>query len=91
MDESFEFLRDAGDRLRVHFQVHRGQRRRRTQVFEGVVIKRQGHGARENFTVRKQSFGVGVVVTFPAAFAEDRADRSRRSRRRAARQAVLPA
>src|SRR6201993_1044380 len=55
---------DAGDRLRVHFQVIEGQRRR-TQVFEGIVIKRQGHGARETFTVRKQSFGVGVERTFP--------------------------
>jgi len=55
---------DAGDRLRVHFQVIEGQRRR-TQVFEGVVIRRQGHGARETFTVRKQSFGVGVERTFP--------------------------
>ena len=54
----------AGDRLRVHFQVIEGTRRR-TQVFEGVVIKRQGHGARETFTVRKQSFGVGVERTFP--------------------------
>jgi large subunit ribosomal protein L19 len=57
-------LFDAGDRLRVHFQVIEGTRRR-TQVFEGVVIKRQGHGARETFTVRKQSFGVGVERTFP--------------------------
>jgi large subunit ribosomal protein L19 len=55
---------DAGDRLRVHFQVTEGARRR-TQVFEGVVIKRQGHGVRETFTVRKQSFGVGVERTFP--------------------------
>ncbi len=55
---------DAGDRLRVHFQVIEGTRRR-VQVFEGVVIKRQGHGARETFTVRKQSFGVGVERTFP--------------------------
>jgi large subunit ribosomal protein L19 len=55
---------DAGDRLRVHFQVIEGNRRR-TQVFEGVVIKRQGHGVRETFTVRKQSFGVGVERTFP--------------------------
>ena len=55
---------DAGDRLRVHFQVIEGTRRR-TQVFEGVVIKRQGHGARETFTVRKQSFGVGVERMFP--------------------------
>jgi large subunit ribosomal protein L19 len=55
---------DAGDRLRVHFQVIEGNRRR-TQVFEGVVIKRQGHGSRETFTVRKNSFGVGVERTFP--------------------------
>ncbi len=55
---------DAGDRLRVHFQVIEGTRRR-TQVFEGVVLKRQGHGARETFTVRKLSFGVGVERTFP--------------------------
>ena len=54
----------AGDRLRVHFQVIEGTRRR-TQVFEGVVIKRQGEGVRETFTVRKQSFGVGVERTFP--------------------------
>jgi large subunit ribosomal protein L19 len=54
----------AGDRVRVHFQVIEGSRRR-TQVFEGVVIKRQGHGVRETFTVRKQSFGVGVERTFP--------------------------
>ena len=54
----------AGDRLRVHFQVVEGTRRR-TQVFEGIVIKRQGSGARETFTVRKQSFGVGVERTFP--------------------------
>jgi large subunit ribosomal protein L19 len=54
----------AGDRLRVHFQVIEGNRRR-TQVFEGVVLKRQGEGVRETFTVRKQSFGVGVERTFP--------------------------
>jgi len=54
----------AGDRLRVHFQVVEGSRRR-TQVFEGIVLKRQGSGARETFTVRKQSFGVGVERTFP--------------------------
>src|SRR5881628_3335287 len=54
----------AGDRLKVHFQVVEGTRRR-TQVFEGTVIKRQGSGARETFTVRKQSFGVGVERTFP--------------------------
>src|SRR5262245_17998168 len=53
-----------GDRVRVHFQVVDGNRRR-TQVFEGIVLKRQGSGARETFTVRKQSFGVGVERTFP--------------------------
>ena len=54
----------AGDTVRVHFQVIEGTRRR-VQVFEGVVIKRQGSGARETFTVRKQSFGIGVERTFP--------------------------
>src|ERR1700733_15302508 len=53
-----------GDRVKVHFQVIEGSRRR-VQVFEGVVIKRQGHGTRETFTVRKQSFGVGVERMFP--------------------------
>jgi large subunit ribosomal protein L19 len=53
-----------GDRVRVHFQVIEGNRKR-TQVFEGVVLRRQGSGARETFTVRKQSFGVGVERTFP--------------------------
>jgi len=55
---------DPGDRVRVHFQVIEGNRRR-TQVFEGIVLKRQGSGSRETFTVRKQSFGVGVERTFP--------------------------
>jgi large subunit ribosomal protein L19 len=54
----------AGDTVRVHFRVIEGQRQR-IQVFEGIVIKRQGAGARESFTVRKQSFGVGVERTFP--------------------------
>jgi large subunit ribosomal protein L19 len=54
----------AGDRVRVHFQVVEGTRRR-TQVFEGIVVARQGSGARETFIVRKQSFGVGVERTFP--------------------------
>jgi large subunit ribosomal protein L19 len=54
----------AGDTVRVHFKVIEGQRQR-IQVFEGVVLKRQGSGARETFTVRKQSFGVGVERTFP--------------------------
>jgi large subunit ribosomal protein L19 len=55
---------DPGDRVRVHFQVIEGTRRR-TQVFEGIVLRRQGSGVRETFTVRKQSFGVGVERTFP--------------------------
>ena len=55
---------NAGDTLRVHFKVIEGNRQR-IQVYEGIVIKRQGAGARETFTVRKQSFGVGVERTFP--------------------------
>jgi large subunit ribosomal protein L19 len=54
----------AGDTVRVHFKVIEGTRQR-VQVFEGIVIKRQGAGVRETFTVRKQSFGVGVERTFP--------------------------
>jgi large subunit ribosomal protein L19 len=55
---------DPGDRVRVHFPVVEGNRKR-IQVFEGVVLRRQGSGVRETFTVRKQSFGVGVERTFP--------------------------
>jgi large subunit ribosomal protein L19 len=55
---------EPGDRVRVHFQVVEGNRKR-IQVFEGVVLRRQGSGVRETFTVRKQSFGVGVERTFP--------------------------
>jgi large subunit ribosomal protein L19 len=54
----------AGDTVKVHFRVIEGSRSR-IQVFEGTVIKRQGPGVRETFTVRKQSFGVGVERTFP--------------------------
>jgi large subunit ribosomal protein L19 len=54
----------VGDRVRVHFQVVEGTRRR-TQVFEGVVLKEQGGGPQRTFTVRKLSFGVGVERTFP--------------------------
>src|SRR6476620_10930180 len=54
----------AGDTVRVHFKVIEGQRQR-IQVFEGVCIARSGAGARETFTVRKQSFGVGVERTCP--------------------------
>ena len=64
----------AGDTVRVHFQVIEGERRR-VQVFEGIVIKRQGAGVRETFTVRKQSFGVGVERT-----SRSTRPRSRRSR-----------
>ncbi len=54
----------AGDTVKVHFRVIEGSRQR-IQVFQGTVLKRQGNGARETFTVRKQSFGVGVERTFP--------------------------
>ncbi len=54
----------AGDNVKVHFKVIEGTRHR-IQVFQGTVIKRQGQGVRETFTVRKQSFGVGVERTFP--------------------------
>ena len=54
----------AGDTVRVHFKVIEGSRQR-LQVFEGICIKRQGSGVRETFTVRKNSFGVGVERTFP--------------------------
>src|SRR5256886_13631025 len=53
-----------GDTLRVHVKVTEGNRSR-IQVFQGVVIRRQGGGARETFTVRKISYGVGVERTFP--------------------------
>ncbi len=54
----------AGDTLKVHVRVIEGSRER-VQVFQGVVIRRQGGGIRETFTVRKVSFGVGVERTFP--------------------------
>jgi len=53
-----------GDTLKVHVRVTEGNRSR-IQVFQGVVIRRQGGGARETFTVRKVSYGVGVERTFP--------------------------
>jgi ribosomal protein L19 len=55
----------AGDTVKVHFKVIEGTRQR-IQVFQGIVIKRQGEGARETFTVRKQSFGVGVELRSPS-------------------------
>lgn len=54
----------AGDTLKVHVRVVEGNRSR-IQVFQGVVIRRQGDGLRETFTIRKMSFGVGVERTFP--------------------------
>ncbi|MFZ5872094.1 MAG: 50S ribosomal protein L19 [Actinomycetota bacterium] len=54
----------AGDTVKVHVKVVEGNRSR-VQVFQGVVIRRQGGGVRETFTVRKVSFGVGVERTFP--------------------------
>src|SRR3954463_1886156 len=54
----------AGDTVRVHLRVIEGNRQR-IQVFEGIVIKRQGAGVRETFPVRQNSFGVGVERTFP--------------------------
>ncbi|MDP9023532.1 MAG: 50S ribosomal protein L19 [Actinomycetota bacterium] len=65
-----QYLRDdlpdfrPGDTVRVHVRVVEGNRSR-IQVFEGVVLRRQGGGVRETFTVRKVSFGVGVERTFP--------------------------
>ncbi len=54
----------SGDTVRVHFKVVEGSRER-IQVFQGFCIRKQGQGSRETFTVRKQSFGVGVERTFP--------------------------
>ena len=79
----------AGDTLRVHFKVIEGTRQR-VQVFEGVCIKRQGSGARETFTVRKISFGVGVERDVPGALAEDREARGRDGRRHQPGEALLP-
>ena len=81
---------EAGDRVRVHFQVIEGSRRR-TQVFEGIVLKRQGSGARETFTVRKHSFGVGVERTFPLHSPKIEKLEVAGARRRAPGQALLPA
>ena len=53
----------SGDTLRVHVRVKEGDKER-TQVFEGVCIRRRGHGTSESFTVRKVSYGVGVERTF---------------------------
>ena len=79
-----------GDMVKVHVRVVEGNRER-IQVFEGAVIRRQGSGIRETFTVRKVSFGVGVERTFPRAFAHHCQDRRGGPRRRAPGQALLPA
>lgn len=55
---------NVGDTVRVHVRIKEGNRER-IQVFEGIVIKRQGESNRETFTVRKISYGVGVERTFP--------------------------
>lgn len=78
-----------GDTINVHVKVIEGSKER-IQVFKGAVIRRQGGGARETFTVRKESYGVGVERTFPA-LAQHRPHRCRDPWRRASRQAVLPA
>ncbi len=91
-----EFLRDdipdfgPGDTLKVHVRVVEGTRER-VQVFQGAVIRRQGSGARETFTVRKVSFGVGVERTFPGPFARPGQDRDGDQGRCPPGQAVLPA
>ena len=79
-----------GDKVRVHVRVVEGNRTR-TQVFEGVVIRRRGSGVRETFTVRKMSFGVGVERTFPVHTPVVGPDRAHHPRRCAPGQAVLPA
>ncbi len=80
----------AGDTVKVHFKVVEGTRQR-IQVFQGTVIKRQGQGVRETFTVRKQSFGVGVERTFPVHSPKIDKVEVTGHRRRAPRQALLPA
>ena len=79
-----------GDTLKVHVKVTEGNRSR-IQVFQGVVIRRQGGSARETFTVRKISYGVGRGADVPGAYPGDRQDRSRHPRPGPAREAVLPA
>ncbi len=59
-----EFVFAVGDTVRVHGKIKEGNRER-IQVFEGIVLKRQGSGSRETFTVRKTSNGVGVEKTWP--------------------------
>ena len=79
-----------GDTVKVHVKVIEGSRSR-IQVFAGHVIRRQGGGIRETFTVRKISFGVGVERTLPGALPEPGPDRAGHPRRCPPGQAVLPA
>src|SRR4029434_4702762 len=77
----------AGDTLRVHVKVIEGEKER-TQLFEGIVIRRRGEGGRASFTVRRISYGVGVERTFPLH--SPRIDRVEIVRRRRARRAPPP-
>ena len=79
-----------GDTVKVHVRVVEGTRER-VQVFQGAVVRRQGTGVRETFTVRKVSFGVGRRADLPGALAGHRPDRGGVARRRPAGQALLPA
>ena len=79
-----------GDTVKVHVRVVEGNRER-VQVFQGAVMRRQGGGVQETFTVRKVSFGVGRGADLPGALADHRQDRGGHAGRRAAGQAVLPA
>ena len=78
-----------GDTLKVHVRVTEGTRSR-IQVFQGIVIRRQGGGARETFTVRKISYGVGVERTFPVHSPTAREDRARDPGPGAPGEALLP-
>ncbi|HEV8643122.1 MAG TPA: 50S ribosomal protein L19 [Methylomirabilota bacterium] len=74
-----------GDTVRVHVKVVEGEKER-TQVFEGVVIRKRGEGARASFTVRRVSYGVGVERTFPLHSPRiERVDLARRGRVRRAK------
>ena len=79
-----------GDTINVHVKVIEGAKER-IQVFKGVVIRRQGGGIRETFTVRKESYGVGVERTFPVHSPEHRPHRGGDAWRCPPRQALLPA
>ena len=79
-----------GDTVKVHVRVVEGTRER-VQVFQGAVMRRQGGGVQETFTVRKVSFGVGVERTFPVHSPVIDQDRGGHAGRRPAGQALLPA